>query len=100
MDEWNALRLQIAHFIQKAFPVDLIERLKNMSAEERLKRTEWLQNEKSKTLCMDMYVGLNHFTDPDWELLSLKVIEMKHVDRTLFDKFTQCIKISEYTKNE
>ena len=46
----------------------IVENLKNMTEVQRLEATEWLKDEKHP-LAMSLYVGLNHFTEPDYQYI-------------------------------
>lgn len=53
----------------------VVENLKNMTESQRLEATEWLQHEKHP-LAMSLYVGLNHFTEPDYEYIKNTLIQL------------------------
>ena len=53
----------------------VLDVLKNMTESQRLAATEWLQYEKHP-LAMSLYVGLNHFTEPDYEYIKNTLIQL------------------------
>lgn len=62
----------------------LIELLKDMTDKERLACTEWLRDEKNP-LATRLYVGLNHFTKPDYKLME-ETLDI--LDSTLLTRLT------------
>ncbi len=67
----------------------VVENLKNMTESQRLEATEWLQHEKHP-LAMSLYVGLNHFTEPDYEYIKNVLIQLpnklkSHVNKLVYN---------------
>ncbi len=60
----------------------VVDVLKNMTEDQRLAATGWLQHEKHP-LAMSLYVGLNHFTEPDYRYIENVLTQLPE---TLYNK--------------
>lgn len=93
LDEWNAMRKQIATYIRETLPEvckeyhdmflfrdakisKILEVLRSMSIEQRLEATEWLKDEHHP-LAEQLYVGLNHFLEPNYDLIGITLANLK-----------------------